>query len=145
MLYFYQIFSLCRVCKKFGTQSWVVAAIIVTELLISCKFEWAIVTKPLPRHITFLWLAILGSLLLWTVWHFYLQRLLWHTEKKLKRSKKQQQQQEEQNNNHTRNGNGKFPNQNGKFHDPKTTETVTSTEDSRGGGRRRQSRSKKAS
>jgi len=54
----------------------------VTEVLISLKFDWATFTKPLPRHIALLWLVGLGGLLLWTVWHFYLQRLLTHTEKR---------------------------------------------------------------
>lgn len=70
-------------CKKFGIQVWIVGAIIVTEILITLKFDWELMTKPLPKHIVFAWSFGLILLLMWTVWHFYLQRLLWHTEIKL--------------------------------------------------------------
>jgi multisubunit Na+/H+ antiporter MnhB subunit len=57
-------------------------AIIVTEVLITLKFDWETFTKPLPRHIVFGWVIGLVGLALWTVWHFYLQRLLTHTEQR---------------------------------------------------------------
>lgn len=71
-------------CKKMGTQSCLVFAIIITEVLITLKFDWNTFTKPLPRHITLFWVVGLAGLALWTVWYFYLQRLLNHTEQKLK-------------------------------------------------------------
>jgi hypothetical protein len=55
----------------------------VTEILITLKFDWELITKPLPRHIGLAWIIGLVVLLMWTLWHFYLQRLLWHTESKL--------------------------------------------------------------
>lgn len=55
-------------------------AIIITELLITVKFDWELITKPLPPTITVCWIIGFGVLVAWTVWHFYLQRLLWHTE-----------------------------------------------------------------
>ena len=45
-------------CKKFGRQSWVVNAIVITEVLIVCKFDWQTVTKPLPFHIVVVWVSI---------------------------------------------------------------------------------------
>ena len=38
-------------CEKLGRQSWVLLAIVVTELLICVKFGWETITKPLPRSI----------------------------------------------------------------------------------------------
>ncbi|KAK2177964.1 hypothetical protein NP493_570g03007 [Ridgeia piscesae] len=70
-------------CKTFGTQSWMASALIITELLVALKFDWETFTKPLPRHVAIVWLVGLASLALWTVWHFYLQRLLFYTEYKL--------------------------------------------------------------
>ena len=59
-------------CNKLGRQSWVMIAIIATELLICIKFGWSTITKPLPRHIALWW--VLGALLLlvYTVVKFYL-------------------------------------------------------------------------
>jgi len=58
-------------CKKFGRQSWLITAIIITELLITLKFDWATVTMPLPTHISLAWIVGLLSLLIWTVVKFY--------------------------------------------------------------------------
>jgi len=55
-------------------------AIIVTEVLITFKFDWETFTKPLPRHVVVGWAIGLATLAAWTIWHFYLQRLLTHTE-----------------------------------------------------------------
>ncbi|ELU10107.1 hypothetical protein CAPTEDRAFT_93305 [Capitella teleta] len=74
-------------CGKIGPQSWLIAAIIVTELLVELKFDWDTMTQPLPQHMAVLWVAGLVLLLLWTVWHFYLQRLLWHADQKLESKK----------------------------------------------------------
>lgn len=73
-----------RKCKKIGTQTCLVTAIVITEILITLKFDWNTFTKPLPRHIALFWIIGLAGLALWTIWHFYLQRLLYHTEQKLK-------------------------------------------------------------
>jgi hypothetical protein len=59
-----------------------VVAIVVTEVLITLKFDWETFTKPLPRHVALGWIIGLVGLALWTVWHFYLQRLLMHTEQR---------------------------------------------------------------
>lgn len=58
------------------------AAIIVTEVLITLKFDWNTFTTPLPRHVALGWIIGLLGLALWTIWHFYLQRLLTHTEQR---------------------------------------------------------------
>ena len=83
-----QFLSLYRKCKKFGTQSWICIAIIVTEILITVKFDWNLITMPIPPHILKLWIIGFSVLLAWTIWHFYLQRLLWHTEQVSKNSPK---------------------------------------------------------
>ena len=59
-------------CDKLGRQSWVMLAIIVTELLICIKFGWATITKPLPRHIALWWVLGAALLLIYTVVKFYL-------------------------------------------------------------------------
>jgi len=59
-------------CDKLGRQSWVMLAIIVTELLICIKFGWATITKPLPRHIAMWWVLGATLLLTYTVVKFYL-------------------------------------------------------------------------
>ncbi len=59
-------------------------AIIVTEMLISLKFDWPTLSRPIPKHMAIFWTAGIIILVLGTVWHFYLKRLLWHTELKLK-------------------------------------------------------------
>jgi hypothetical protein len=76
------LFKCCRNCKKIGAQTWMVVAIIVTEVLITLKFDWDTFTKPLPQHVALGWIVGLVGLALWTVWHFYLQRLLTHTEQR---------------------------------------------------------------
>ncbi|CAF1529748.1 unnamed protein product, partial [Didymodactylos carnosus] len=66
-------------CKKFGRQSWLISAIIITEVLIVLKFGWNIVTLPFPFHITVLWLTIIILLFLWTVYQFWFKKLIhWH-------------------------------------------------------------------
>lgn len=59
-------------CDKLGRQSWVMLAIIVTELLICIKFGWSTITKPLPRHIAMWWVLGAALLLIYTVVKFYL-------------------------------------------------------------------------
>jgi hypothetical protein len=59
-----------------------VVAIIITEVLITLKFDWETFTKPLPQHVALGWIIGLAGWALWTVWHFYLQRLLMHTEQR---------------------------------------------------------------
>jgi len=71
---------LCRHCKKIGAQTLLLVAIIVTEVLITLKFDWHTFTKPLPGYVVVGWAIGLAVLAIWTIWHFYLQRLLRHTE-----------------------------------------------------------------
>ena len=73
----------CRNCKTFGAQSWIASALIITEMLVALKFDWDTITKPLPRPVAIVWIVGLTGLALWTLWHFYLQRLLFYTEYKL--------------------------------------------------------------
>jgi len=80
--YYYSVWCtlLCSNCKKIGAQTMLIAAIVVTEVLITFKFDWQTFTKPLPRHVVVGWMIGLAVLAIWTIWHFYLQRLLTHTE-----------------------------------------------------------------
>lgn len=57
-------------CKKFGRQSWMIAVIIITELLIIMKFDWETITKPLPTSVLCFWIIGLLGLVLWTIWFF---------------------------------------------------------------------------
>jgi len=59
-------------CDKLGRQSWVMIAIITTELLICIKFGWDTITKPLPRHIALWWVLGVSLLVVYTVVKFYL-------------------------------------------------------------------------
>lgn len=59
---------------------------VITELLVALKFDWDTFTKPPPTNVFVFWCVALTILGLWTLWHFYLQRLLLHTEAKLSRS-----------------------------------------------------------
>ena len=78
---------------KMGTQLWLQSAIALTELMIILKFEWNTVTKPLPRHISILWLTGLLALLTWTVHHFYLHRIFLRLENKLRKSRRSRKRQ----------------------------------------------------
>eukprot|EP00096_Caligus_rogercresseyi_P010772 TRINITY_DN4020_c0_g1_i1.p1 TRINITY_DN4020_c0_g1~~TRINITY_DN4020_c0_g1_i1.p1 ORF type:complete len:457 (+),score=134.28 TRINITY_DN4020_c0_g1_i1:64-1434(+) len=44
-------------CDKLGRQSWVLLAVISTELLVCLKFGWGTMTKPIPQSIVLWWLA----------------------------------------------------------------------------------------
>ncbi|KAK6184097.1 hypothetical protein SNE40_006629 [Patella caerulea] len=61
-------------CKKFGRQSWLIAAIIITEFLIIAKFDWKTISKPLPRPIAAMWIVGLVGLVVYTIWKFYIKR-----------------------------------------------------------------------
>ena len=63
------------------------ATIILTEVLITVKFDWETITQPLPQHVSTMWIVGVALLIIWTVWHFYINRLFWHTEQKLVKSK----------------------------------------------------------
>ncbi|XP_017461940.1 PREDICTED: phosphatidylserine synthase 2-like, partial [Rhagoletis zephyria] len=63
-------------CKKIGRQSWVLISIIITELLIILKFDFAVVTKPLPKHIFLFWVGAIILLVLWTLWRFVLRNFI---------------------------------------------------------------------
>lgn len=61
-------------CKQFGRQSWILAAIIITEILIVIKFDFETISKPLPTHIAYAWILGLLFLIVFTVWKFYIYR-----------------------------------------------------------------------
>lgn len=63
-----------RNIKLFGRQSWMIAGIIVTEFLITLKFDWELISMPLPRHVVIFWSVGLVSLFLYTIWKFYIKR-----------------------------------------------------------------------
>ena len=51
--------------------------------MITMKFDWDTVTKPVPTHILFCWIAGISGLVGWTIWNFYLHRVFLHLEQKL--------------------------------------------------------------
>lgn len=59
-------------CKKFGRQSWVMLAVVITEFLVIAKFDWETITKPLPLYVAYSWLIGIMLIVLWTVWNFFL-------------------------------------------------------------------------
>nr|XP_027199856.1 phosphatidylserine synthase 2-like [Dermatophagoides pteronyssinus] len=63
-------------CTKFGRQSWVLIAIIITELLIILKFDFEVITKPLPKHIRYSWIGAIIILAVWTIWRFLLKNTI---------------------------------------------------------------------
>ncbi|GFR70841.1 phosphatidylserine synthase [Elysia marginata] len=65
-------------CKKFGRQSWIIAAIIITELLISMKFDFEVMTKPIPTHMAIFWVVGLIGLVVWTMVKFYVLKDVKH-------------------------------------------------------------------
>ena len=42
----------------------------MTETLIILKFDWDLVTRPLPHHIATMWAVIGAGLVIWTIWYF---------------------------------------------------------------------------
>lgn len=74
MVLFYSSFWF-RNCKRFGRQSWLIAAVIITEFLIVVKFDWNTVTKPLPKPIAIFWVLGLLGLVGWTVLKFYILKV----------------------------------------------------------------------
>lgn len=72
-------------CKKFGRQSWLIIAIIITEFLVVIKFGWETLTKPIPTHIAYFWILGFIGLVVYTVWKFWIYRdvkndIVMHTE-----------------------------------------------------------------
>ena len=63
-------------CTKIGRQSWVLIAIIITELLIILKFDIEVVSKPLPKHIFYAWMFAIAVLTLYTFWRFVVQNII---------------------------------------------------------------------
>lgn len=59
---------------KFGRQSWMILAIVITELLVTIKFDFATISKPLPKHIAYFWILGFMGLVAYTVWKFYIKR-----------------------------------------------------------------------
>ncbi len=63
-------------CGRIGRQSWFTLAVVITEVLVVCKFDWALVTAPPPRAIAVCWLLGVLLLVCYIVWQFYLKRML---------------------------------------------------------------------
>ena len=55
---------------KVGQSFWVLAAIIITEALISIKFLWEVVTLPPSRNVILFWSCLLVSVLAYACWLF---------------------------------------------------------------------------
>ncbi|XP_066275656.1 phosphatidylserine synthase 2-like [Branchiostoma lanceolatum] len=61
-------------CKKFGQQAWILAAIVITELLIVMKFDLNLLLLPFPEHIWQCWVAAFVGIASWTIWRFFIRR-----------------------------------------------------------------------
>jgi len=70
---FFQFFDDPK-CTKFGYQSWIVVSSIVVEILIVVKFDKKTISMPPPPHIKYLWIGIIVSLIVWTIWKFFIWR-----------------------------------------------------------------------
>jgi len=57
-------------CKRFGQQSWMAVAILITECLVTYKFGYEIVTKPFPTHVIVFWVAFITIMLSWSFYNF---------------------------------------------------------------------------
>ena len=57
----------------FGQHAWVLCAIIMTELMLVCKFGWDTLSKPFPPHIKWFWMSVLILYILWTLWKFQMK------------------------------------------------------------------------
>lgn len=51
-----------------------IIAIIITEFLIVVKFDFVTISKPLPPHVAVFWILGLITLIVWTIWKFYIYR-----------------------------------------------------------------------
>ena len=58
--------------NKIGRQSWMLLAVVITEVLVCVKFGWDTITIPLPRHIALWWMAFAGFLLVYTFIKFFI-------------------------------------------------------------------------
>eukprot|EP00794_Sanderia_malayensis_P018120 gene18120-19930_t len=58
------------ICKRFGQQSWILAAIIITETLISLKFGWETIKQPPPTHISIFWALLSFGVVAYTLIEF---------------------------------------------------------------------------
>jgi phosphatidylserine synthase 2 len=69
-------------CTKYGRQSWVLTAIVITEVLIVCKFDWETFMKSLPFHIVLVWTSITIGIVVWTIYQFWFKTfILWKQKK----------------------------------------------------------------
>ena len=50
------------------------AAIIITELLVTVKFGWETIIKPVPAPLSYFWIIGVIGLVMYTVWKFYIKR-----------------------------------------------------------------------
>lgn len=66
-------------CKRFGQQAWVIAAIIITEILICWRFLWDTMTKVPPFHIILFWSCMSVLIVGYTLWLFIRDFLLYQS------------------------------------------------------------------
>lgn len=64
-------------CKRIGAQAWLIAAIIVTESLISFKFGRNQFPAPAPMAVIYFWIGLTILLVLFPLWQFYLSPRLY--------------------------------------------------------------------
>lgn len=48
-----------------------ILVIIITELLIVMRFDFHVITIPLPRSVALSWLLFISCLIVWTIWQFF--------------------------------------------------------------------------
>lgn len=59
--------------NTFGQYAWVLCAVIMTELMIVCKFGWETLCTPFPAHIKLFWLCVLVLYISWSLWKFQMR------------------------------------------------------------------------
>jgi phosphatidylserine synthase 2 len=65
-----------------------VVIIVLTEVLITLKFDWETVTRPFPLHVSIFWVVFIIALVGWTIWNFYISPYMIKLSKKKSKSVK---------------------------------------------------------
>lgn len=71
----YQYFT-DRKCKRFGTQAWLVIAIITLEALICVKFRAGEFPDPAPPRVVTFWKYFIALLVAFPLWQFWFRHKL---------------------------------------------------------------------
>ena len=58
-------------CKRVGAQTWLIAASILTELLLVFKFGRGEFPNPAPKNVVMFWAFLLVGLVVYPIWRFW--------------------------------------------------------------------------